>query len=194
VSELIEIKVRHLKILILLIVIIILVAIGGTLLSSMGNNTTKINKVNNSIPNKTFTGSGLTFNYPSEWEQVKASTFKFYTGADLAFLDSTDNNTGFYIKRVSGQSLPGVVSPYKAQIRGMGETFLSDRNITVNGKNAVELIKTWKNNDTEYKAMVVIIEVVPGSSYYRMAFPTTVGRFDSMRSKFDMIVSSINSA
>jgi hypothetical protein len=186
----IEIRTRTLKLILLLIVVIVIVGVAGSALLSTGNSTAKP-KVNKSIPNKTFSGNGLTFNYPAEWQQVKTSTFKFYTGADLAFLDSNDNNTGFYLKRVYGGSLPNVVSPYKAQIRGMGETFLSDRNITVNGKNAVELIKTWKNNETQYKAMVVIIEVVPGSTYYRMAFPTTVERFDSMYSKFYIVVNSI---
>jgi len=50
-------------------------------------------------------------------------------------------------------------------IANIGQTEVSERNITVNGMRAVELIKTWHADEIRYQALTVHIEAVPGSKY-----------------------------
>lgn len=160
----------------------------------IGNQINKSDNITNNntsyIPNKSYTDNGLTFNYPADWQQVDVDNFKFVEGATVAFEDPIDNDTAFYIKNRDVGSLEEQVSIYKSEIAEIGQTVLSERDITINGMRAVEIIKTWPNDDKQYQALTIHIEAIPGVLYYRIGCVTRAENFNINRPKFELVVYS----
>ena len=87
-------------------------------------------------------------------------------------------------------SLDEMLSDYRSDITAIGQTEVSERNITVNGMKAVELIKTWRNGNIQYMALTVHIEAVPGSKYYRIGCVVPASEYNATLPKFEMVVNS----
>ncbi len=160
-----------------------------------------INSTNNTtqyIANKTYSADGITFNYPAGWQSfsnLDSPSRWGYTSPDTAYYDPSsgdENNVHiyFYIKQRSVSSMDEQLSSYRRDIAEIGQTEVSERNITVNGMRAVELIKTWENDGMQYKALTVHIEAVPGSVYYRIGCVTPASDYDSVLPKFELVVNS----
>ena len=166
----------------------------------MENQSTVTN--NTTIAYSTYTAHGITFQYPAEMIKIKNlnnSNRWGFTDPVVAFYEPEDNKTEydnidtyFYIKQRSVTSLAEQLSSYRRDIKEIGQTEVSERNITINGMKAVELIKTWHAGGKQYKALTVHIEAVPGSLYYRIGCVTPADEFESNLSKFEMIVQSFN--
>lgn len=189
-------KIRDVSIIVALMLIITLVVAFNTGLIHAPQNGNQINKSNNTknitpyIANNTYADNGLTFNYPADWQEVDVDNFKFVEGATVAFEDPNDNDTAFYIKSRDVGSLEEQVSIYKSEIAEIGQTVLSERNITINGMKAVEIIKTWPNDDKQYQALTIHIEAIPESLYYRIGCVTRAENFNVTRPKFELVVYS----
>jgi hypothetical protein len=159
------------------------------------NNTTITH-----IANSTYVSNGITFQYPAEMIQINNlnNTNRWgLTDPVVAFYEPEGNKTEyddvdtyFYIKQRSVSSLDDQLSSYRGAIAKMGQIEVSERNITVNGMKAVELIKTWHANGKQFKALTVHIEAVPGSLYYRIGCVTPADEFESNLPKFELIIQS----
>lgn len=164
------------------------------------SNVTANNTTTPQIATSTYAANGITFQYPSEMIQINNLNSPSRWGITdpvVAFYepegDKTENddlNTYFYIKQRSVTSLDDQISSYRIDIAEIGQTEVSSRNITVNGMNAIELIKTWHAGGKQYKALTVHIEAVPGSVYYRIGCVTPADEFESNLPKFEVIVQS----
>ncbi len=198
-------KKSHISIIVSLILIIALIVVVNAGLIHAPQIRNQVNKSNNtttSITNKTYTGNGLTFNYPADWRQIEnldSPSRWGYTDPIVAFYDPNDSSgnedyidTYFYIKQRNVGSLDEQLSTYRSDIADLGQTEVSERNITVNGMRAVELIKTWSVGDKQYQALTVHIEAVPGSKYYRIGCVTRKENYNTNLPKFELIVNSFN--
>lgn len=188
--------------LILIVVTMIVVVNVGLIYSQQIKNQT--NKSNNTTPiapyiaNKTYADNGMIFNYPADWQPIDNlnNTNRWGHGDPVvAFYDPNNGNeddmdTYFYIKRRGVESLDDQLSSYRSDIAELGQKEVSERNITVNGMKAVELIKTWKDGNTQFQALTVHIEAVPGSKYYRIGCVTTADKFNTTLPKFELVVNS----
>jgi hypothetical protein len=83
-----------------------------------------------------------------------------------------------------------MLSDYRSDIAAIGQTEISERNITVNGMKAVELKKKWTNGNIQYQALTVHIEAVPGSKYYRIGCVVPASEYNATLPKFEMVVNS----
>ena len=174
---------------------ILILVFGGMIFSNniiSGNNTTY-------IPNNTYSGNGLTFNYPSDWKQISnlySPSRWGYPNPFVAYYEPTGNGsekyieTYFYIKQRNVGSLDEMLKIYRSDIASIGQTEVSEQNITVNGMKAVELIKTWRVGNKQYKALTVHIEVIPGSKYYRIGCVVPASEYNTTLPKFKMVVNS----
>jgi hypothetical protein len=163
--------------------------------TNVTNNTTTTH-----IANSTYASNGISFQYPAEMIQINNlnNTYRWgLTDPVVAFYEPEGNKTEyddidtyFYIKQRSVTSLDEQLSSYRTDIAEIGQTEVSERNITVNGMKAVELIKTWHANGKQFKALTVHIEAVPGSLYYRIGCVTPADEFESNLPKFELIVQS----
>lgn len=152
------------------------------------------------IPNSTYTGHGITFNYPAGWIQMydldKPSRWGFGNPV-VAFFEPEGNKTEgdsittyFYIKQRGVTSLDQMIEAYRIDIAEIGQTYVSHRNITVNGMRAVELIKEWNVSGRPYRAITAHIEVIPGSLYYRIGCVTPQDEWNETLPKFEMVIYS----
>lgn len=162
----------------------------------------KSNKTSNTpvIPYKTYAGNGITFKYPADWKPISDlhSPSRWGSNPDpiVAFYDPSGNHTEanistyFYIKQLNVNSLDEQLSRYRHDIREIGQTEVSERNITVNGMKAVELIKTWHADGIQYQALTVHIEAIPGSRYYRIGCVTPLSKYNETLPKFKLVINS----
>jgi len=169
----------YFSIIVALILIVALIAVftGVFYPHHSGNQTNTSNNNTTYIPNNTYSANGLTFNYPADWKQISnldSPSRWGYGDPIVAYYQPIGNGsedyieTYFYIKQRNVGSLDEMLSDYRSDIAAIGQTEVSERNITVNGMKAVELIKTWRNGNIQYMALTVHIEAVPGSKYYRI--------------------------
>ncbi|MCE5213365.1 MAG: hypothetical protein LLF83_01420 [Methanobacterium sp.] len=203
-----KIPVKKLSISIISIVIVILAlfTVFNTGFSSMIhiNSTNQTNKYNNTTPpiaNKTYAANDITFNYPEDWQPITdldAPSRWGYQEPVCAFYDPSNTFEGgniqtyFYIKENprSYNSLDDMLSYYRSDITEIGQSEVSERNITVNGMKAVELIKTWYNDNEQYQAITVHIEAVPGSVYYRIGCVVPQDKYNATLPKFELVINS----
>lgn len=168
----------------------------------LNQNATNNSNSNNTtcIPNSTYTGHGITFNYPAGWIQMynlDAPSRWGFGNPVVAFFESEGNKTEydsittyFYIKQRGVSSLDEMISVYRIDIAEIGQTYVSHRNITVNGMRAVELIKEWNVSGRPYRAITAHIEVIPGSLYYRIGCVAPQDQWNETLPKFEMVIYS----
>ncbi|MGP8024070.1 MAG: PsbP-related protein [Methanobacterium sp.] len=191
----------YFSIIVALILIVALIAVftGVFYPHHSGNQTNTSNNNTTYIPNNTYSANGLTFNYPADWKQISnldSPSRWGYGDPIVAYYQPIGNGsedyieTYFYIKQRNVGSLDEMLSDYRSDITAIGQTEVSERNITVNGMKAVELIKTWRNGNIQYMALTVHIEAVPGSKYYRIGCVVPASEYNATLPKFEMVVNS----
>jgi len=151
------------------------------------------------ISNSTYSGNGVTFNYPAGWKSISnlnSPSRWGYGNPFVAYYQPIGKGspqyieTYFYIKQKDVGSLDKMLGNYRSDIASIGQTEISERNITVNGMKAVELFKTWRTGNIQYKAMTVHIEAVKGSRYYRIGCVVPASQYNATLPKFEMVVNS----
>jgi hypothetical protein len=187
-------------ILVLLLAFTNIIPLGNQIIAA--NNSTENSTP--SIPNSTYTGHGITFNYPAGWIQMynlDAPSRWGFGNPVVAFFEPEGNKTEsdsittyFYIKQRGVTSLDQMIEAYRIDIAEIGQTYVSHRNITVNGMRAVELIKEWNVNGRPYRAITAHIEVIPGSLYYRIGCVTPQDQWNESLPKFEMVIYSFKPA
>ena len=198
-----KMKKSYISIIVLLILIVIslIIVVNAGLIHhpQIGNQINKSNNNTTYIPNNTYAANGLTFNYPADWKEISnldSPSRWGYGDPIVAYYEPIGNGsedyieTYFYIKQRNVGSLDEMLSDYRSDIAAIGQTEVSERNITVNGMRAVELIKTWRNGDTQYMALPVHIEAVSGSKYYRIGCVVPANEYNATLPKFEMVVNS----
>jgi len=179
----------------------ILVLIVGGMIFHNNSNNSSVSPGNTvtSIPNSTYTGNGVTFVYPAGWKQINdlySPSRWGYPNPFVAYYEPLGNGnasyieTYFYIKKRDVGSLDEMLRIYRSNIASIGQTEVSEQNITINGMKAVELIKTWRTGDIQYRAMTVHIEAVPGSKYYRIGCVVPDSRYNQTLPQFKMVANS----
>lgn len=198
-------KIISVSILALIVIVIALLAVfsPGSIhvySNSTENSTNDSSNSTQSIAYNTYADNGITFNYPADWKPISnlnSPSRWGYGDPVTAFYDPSrgdegDMNTYFYIKLNprSYSSLDEMLSYYRSDITKIGQTEVSERNITVNGMKAVELIKTWQNDGMKYLALTVHIEAVPGSVYYRIGCVVPASKYNETLPEFELVVNS----
>jgi hypothetical protein len=182
--------------------LILAVTMGGMLLTKTtisGNTPTETLASNSHIQNSTYSKNGLKFEYPSGWKQISNLHYPSRWGfpdPSVSFYQPIGNynetyiETYFYIKQRDVHSLDEMLRDYRKDIANIGQTEVSERNITINGMKAVELIKTWHTGKMQYKALTVHFEAVPGSKYYRIGCVVPEDQYNQTLPIFEMVVNS----
>jgi len=188
------------------IVLILVIIIAGisffndtTFSKNIKSGNTSVENSTLNLPHNTYSANGLTFNYPADWKQIsnlnKPSRWG-YGNPIVAYYQPIGNGTEyyiqtyFYIKQRDVKSLDEMLSDYRTDIAQIGQTEVSEKKITINGMKAVQLIKTWRNGNIQYKALTVHIEVIPGSKYYRIGCVVPASEYNATLPKFEMVVNS----
>lgn len=145
--------------------LILIIAIGGMFLPDM--NLNNLDQNTSSINDKTFAGSGISFNYPSTWSidsNGNASSDKVVTlirrEPGISFLTVSKEST-------KGHSLTYWMGIMQTPAKSSGNTLISTKNVTVDGSQGYQI--TWKytssgggeqqttffiKNDTVYQMLV----------------------------------------
>lgn len=166
----------------------------------IGTHFNNSNNTTQTIPYQTYADHGITFKYPADWKPIRdfhsPTRWGYPPDPIVAFYDPRGNHTEadistyFYVKQLKFKSLDEQLSRYRHDIADIGQTEVSERNITVNGMRAVELIKTWHADGIQYQALTVHIEAVPGSKYYRIGCVTPLSKYTETLPKFQLVVNS----
>ncbi|HPQ05359.1 MAG TPA: PsbP-related protein [Methanothermobacter sp.] len=166
----------------------------------IGSHVNNSNNTTPTIPYKTYADNRITFKYPADWKPIKdlhsPTRWGYPPDPIVAFYDPSDNHTEanistyFYVKQLNFRSFDEELSKYRHDIANIGQTEVSERNITVNGMKAVELIKTWHADGIQYQALTVHIEAVPGSKYYRIGCVTPLSKYNETLPKFRLVIES----
>jgi DNA-directed RNA polymerase subunit RPC12/RpoP len=202
----IPIKKISISVISIVIILFVLLTVFNTGFSSIIhiNSTNQTNISNNTTPpiaTKTYAANDITFNYPADWQAITdldAPSRWGYQEPVCAFYDPASTFEGgniqtyFYIKENprSYESLDDMLRYYRSDITEIGQTEVSERNITVNGMKAVELIKTWYNDNEQYQAITVHIEAVPGAVYYRIGCVVPQNKYNATLPKFEVVINS----
>lgn len=184
------------------ICLIITVTLGGMLITKStisGNTYTSTLSSNIHISNSTYSKNGLKFDYPSNWKQISNLNYPSRWGfpdpavsfyQPIGEYNESYIETYFYIKQRDVHSLDEMLHDYRRDIANIGQTEVSERNLTIHGMKAVELIKTWRTGNKQYKALTVHFEVVPGSKYYRIGCVVPANEYNQTVPIFEMVVNS----
>jgi hypothetical protein len=155
-----------------------------------------------SVQNKTFSKSGITFQYPGNWSDNATMNFAKSAGKDVELIGTLGNsNVTLAVEYVNVTKHPNdagsadevkdlSVSLAKASVN---PTILSDTNRQINNKTAYELIYTIPDAVTNvtYKKYYVFINSANNKNQYLLLFSAPESEFASYYEQFKSIASSI---
>lgn len=163
-------------------------------LSTLNTTSSNTTPASTTALTQTFSKSGITFNYPSDWESTDA---KYATSGDSQELGALRGSSDFGVI-VNKQDMTATVKEAYENTKNSLKTateispqLLSESQITVNGITAYEMIYTYKgDNSKEFKSMYVIIGK-DGQVVYYLQFIDSLSSFDSNKKVMDDIVNTI---
>jgi hypothetical protein len=148
--------------------------------------------------NEEFNANGVTFDYPSGWDNLSTNQVSIGTSdaapviAAVADSDSIKNNVYKTLVAVQKTStdltLSEVVTETKTSLTEQGVEIVSERNLTVSGVPATELVYTITVSGEAKKERMVLL--VKDNTAYSIVCSTTTADYNSQQSNFDLIVNS----
>jgi PsbP-like protein len=148
--------------------------------------------------NQVYNSNNVTFNYPSGWDKLSTDQVSIGTAdaapviAAVADGDSIQNNVYKTLvvvqKTPTDLALSTVVSETKTSLTAQGVEIVSERNLTVSGVPATEIVYTITVSGESKKERMVIL--VKDNVAYSIVCSTTVADYSSQQSNFDMIINS----
>lgn len=148
--------------------------------------------------NEVFNANGVTFNYPSGWDNLSTNQVSIGTTdaapviASVADPDSIQNNV--YKTLVAVQKTPAnltidtVTSETKTSLIDQGVQIVSERNLTVSGVPATEIVYTITVSGEAKKERMILM--VKDNVAYSIVCSTTTSDYNSQQSNFDLIINS----
>ena len=153
---------------------ILIIAILATVVFASGCTDSSANSTNGISLDKTFSKSGITFNYPSSWENVQSSDV--VTGGDQVIkLGNLGDDSGqVFVQKVDLTKYPSTTIEQlrdltKQSFKSSSDAqVVSDTRSTVNGVTMYELIfaNTDPVNNDEYKHYYVVTGKSGKAGYY----------------------------
>ena len=147
---------------------------------------------------KTFSGHGVTFEYPQEWSEKPANEVSTSTIAYV--FNESDNNTCFGVRKlvpepdgINLNSLPEAVNSFKTYNQNTSFSLISEKPVTINGLKGQEFIYTVKDFwglGALKKDKAVLLEKTPGKAYYLLIGESSYQYYDEYEPLFDKIINS----
>lgn len=155
------------------------------------------------VQNKTFSKSGITFQYPGNWSDNTTMNFAKSAGKDVELIGTLGNgNVTLAVQYVNVTKHPNdagsadevkdlSVSLAKASVN---PNILSDTNRQIDNKTAYELIYTIPDAVTNvtYKKYYVFINNANNKNQYSLLFSVPESEFAKYYEQFNAIASSIH--
>jgi hypothetical protein len=148
--------------------------------------------------NEVYNANGVTFDYPSGWDNLSTNQVSIGTSdaapviASVADPDSIKNNVYKTLvvvqKTPTDLTLTTVASETKTSLTEQGVEIVSERNLTVSGVPATELVYTITVSGEAKKERMVIL--VKDNVVYSIVCSTTLADYTSQQSNFDLIINS----
>lgn len=184
-------KIKYLSFIGILMIIGLVIGVSGC--TSSGTAT---------ISNKTFSKSGITFQYPGNWSDNATMNFAKSAGKDVELIGTLGNeNITLAVQYVNGTKHPlDIMTTEQSKdfsISRCRETInpniLSDTNRQINNKTAYELIYTIPDAVTNvtYKKYYVFINSANNKNQYSLLFSAPESEFANYYEQFNSIASSI---
>lgn len=151
--------------------------------------------------NQTFNSSGISFNFPSNWDKKDSGNGTLLNGVkfqDLGSILSNDKKITVVVGKENLSDTPNITlvnvkDIIKQNIQNNHNiTYLSENNSTVNNNQVYELVASAKNNKTGSvsKNLLVITGKQQQSAYF-VEFSTDPETFDKNIKLFNEMVSTI---
>lgn len=151
--------------------------------------------------NQTFNSSGISFNYPSNWDKTDSGTETIFNGVkfqDLGSILSNDKKITVVVGKENLSDTPNITLQNVKNIvkqniqNNQNVTYISENNSTVNNNQVFELVANVKDNKTGYvsKNLLVITGKQKQSAYF-IGFATDPETFDKNVNLFNEMVSMI---
>lgn len=104
-------------------------------------------------PGKTYSKSGVSFNYPGDWDELTGSASKTVGGDLIAILTKPPDDALVIIRKPMsrGESLKQSYEKYKEKAEGKGYKFVSEKTRTIDGNSAFHVTE---KNPQEYETLV----------------------------------------
>jgi PsbP. len=145
-----------------------------------------VNNLNNG--NSTYSGNGVSFNYPSNWQLSQNPT----TGSTFSvsvFKYNTMNSTGLWIYIMpSNKSTQNIINNMQNTVVPNG-TILSKGTLKIDGNTAYQ-VTCIDNNNSSSKMRYEGISFVKNGKMYSFLLQTPNNDFDKEKSNFDIILNS----
>ena len=148
--------------------------------------------------NEVFNANGVSFDYPSGWDKLSPEDVSIGTSDAAPVIavvaDPNSKKNDVYKTLVASQKtstdlpLSKVVSSTKNSLTKQGIEIVSERNLTVSGVPASELVYTVTVSGEAKKERMVLL--VKDNTAYSIICSTTAANYDSQQSNFDLIVNS----
>lgn len=149
--------------------------------------------------NQTYNGNGISFQYPTNWEQLSPDKISASTSGSAEIIasvvdpNSIQNNnyqTLVFVQRASTTvSMAEAMAANRAAIESAGGQIISQKDLTVNGIAATELIYTISTpSGVAKKERMVTMD--KNNNLYYIICSTPADGFDAQQSNFDQIIQS----
>ncbi len=165
------------KYLFLIGMLVLVVIASGCTTQNTQNSTTK-----------TYSGNGVTFNYPANWTVQNSSTIQSQLGSVGTALGAVgDENNTFIVAKLNVGSNQALNSPSqaaanaKSTLTSQGYTFVSEKQLTIDGVNADQV--TFQKSGAYYTYDYIVKN---NNGYW-----TTYASTSSDQTNLDMILNSL---
>lgn len=186
----------------MLIVVVIVLVLGLGVVSGMLIMTKQTNSISNAPSNntsrnfsqssnstsqsnsqyKTYSNGIVSFQYPSSWDVLS-------NNSNSMVLVGLSNNPSFSVydeSKYGYKSLAEYVADSKKERTNAGNIILSEQSTSVDGLPAYEIVYKYENLIQQ----IVLVEKLPGSTYYALVGVDSQDHFDQSRPIFNQIVNN----
>jgi predicted neuraminidase len=148
---------------------------------------------------KTYNSNGISFNYPSGWSELSPDKLNVKVQGNTQVLASVvdpasiQNNNyqilAFFQQVTTTTSLADSIAANKADIQAAGGQVISEKDSTINGLAAKDMVYTITTpSGVAKKERLVALQ--DGSNLYYIICSAPTSDFDAQQSNFDLIVNS----
>ncbi len=148
---------------------------------------------------KTFNSNGISFNYPSGWNELSPDQLNVKVQGNTEVLaavvdpNSIQNNNyqilSFFQQVTTTTSLADATAANKADIQAAGGQVISEKDSTINGLNSKDLVYTTSTpSGVAKKERLVALQ--DGGNLYYIICSAPLADFDAQQSNFDLIINS----
>ncbi|NYB51477.1 MAG: hypothetical protein HVN35_02780 [Methanobacteriaceae archaeon] len=148
---------------------------------------------------KTYNSNGISFNYPSSWDELSPDQLNLKVQGNTEVLaavvdpNSVQNNNyqilAFFQQLTTTTSLADATAANVADIQSAGGQLISEKETTINGLSAKDITYTISTTSGVAKTER-LVALQDGNNLYYIVCSAPTPDFNAQKSNFDLIVNS----